>query len=147
MIAQADIPSFGPLLEPYRELWADYFRRASDAAKQIVETATSAAVDPRGWQRRWLEAVSQSIDAYLRSPMFLRAMKQNMDMMIKAKLQADDFTKEFARNANLPTASDVTGLFERLRGAEDAILTRLAQIDRRLEVIESNGKSESRGQP
>lgn len=143
MIAQPDIPNFGPLLEPYREFWTDYFHRASDAAEQIVETATRSTVDPRDWQRRWLQAVSRSIDAYLRSPTFLRAMKQNMDLMIKAKLQADDFTKELARHANVPTASDVTGLFERLRSVEDAILTRLTQIDRRLEVIESTNKSEN----
>jgi hypothetical protein len=143
VIAQADIPNVGSLLEPYREFWADYVQQASDTARQMYQAAAGADADPRAWQRRWLEAVRASMDAYLRSPAFLRAMKQNMDMMIKAKLQADDFTKEFARNANLPTASDVTGIFERLRSAEDAILARLAQMDRRLEVIEAKGKSES----
>jgi hypothetical protein len=142
VIAQADIPNFGPLLEPYREFWAEYVQRASDAARQMFQSATGADADPRTWQRRWLEAVGQSVDAYLRSPAFLDAMKQNMDMMIKAKLQADDFTKEFARNANLPTASDVTGIFERLRSVEDAILARLAQMDRRLEAIEARTNRE-----
>jgi hypothetical protein len=143
VIAQADIPNFGPLLEPYREFWTDYARRASDTARQMFQTAGGADLDPRTWQRRWLQAVSASMDAYLRSPAFLHAMKQNMDMMIKAKLQADDFTKEFARNANLPTASDVTGLFARLRSLEDAILSKLAAVDRRLEAIEARGKAES----
>jgi hypothetical protein len=142
VIAHPEIPNFSSLLEPYREFWADYAERASAAARQVFQTATGADADPRTWQRRWLEAVRQSTDAYLRSPTFLQAMKQNMDMMIKAKLQADDFTKEFARNANLPTASDLTGLFERLRGLEDAILTRLTQIDHRLEAIESKGQSQ-----
>jgi hypothetical protein len=142
VIAQADIPNFGPLLEPYREFWAEYVQRASDTARQMFQSATGADADPRTWQRRWLEAVGQSVDAYLRSPAFLDAMKQNMDMMIKAKLQADDFTKEFARNANLPTASDVTGIFERLRSVEDAILARLAQMDRRLEAIEARTNRE-----
>ena len=142
MIAQADIPNFGPLLEPYREFWAEYVQRASDTARQMFQSATGADADPRTWQRRWLEAVGQSVDAYLRSPAFLDAMKQNMDMMIKAKLQADDFTKEFARNANLPTASDVTGIFERRRSVEDAILARLAQMDRRLEAIEARTNRE-----
>jgi len=142
VIAQADIPNFGPLLEPYREFWAEYVQRASDTARQMFQSATGADADPRTWQRRWLEAVGQSVDAYLRSPAFLDAMKQNMDMLIKAKLQADDFTKEFARNANLPTASDVTGIFERLRSVEDAILARLAQMDRRLEAIEARTNRE-----
>jgi hypothetical protein len=142
VIAQAEIPNFGPLLEPYREFWAEYVERASATARQMFQTATGADADPRTWQRRWLEAVAQSMDAYLRSPAFLRAMKQNMDMIIKTKLQADDFAKEVARNANLPTASDVTGIFERLRSTEDAILARLAQMDRRLEAIEAGTNRE-----
>ena len=143
VIAQADLASIGPLLEPYRAFWADCFKQATGAANGIVEAATGAAINPRAWQRRWLEAVRASMDAYLRSPTFLRAMKQNMDMIIKTKLQADDFAKEFARNANLPTASDVTGLFERLRSLEEEILSRLTEIDRRLATIESTGKSQS----
>src|SRR5258708_2443671 len=111
----------GPFLQPYQQFWASYLREASAATKKILETAGDGAVDPRAWQRRWLEAVSRSIDAYLRSPFFLRAMKQNMDAMIKAKLQSDNFTKEFARHANLPTASDLMGLFERIRSGEDTI--------------------------
>jgi hypothetical protein len=142
VIAQAEIPNFGPLLEPYREFWVDCVERASATARQMFQTATGADADPRAWQRRWLEAVAQSMDAYLRSPAFLRAMKQNMDTIIKTKLQADDFAKEVARNANLPTASDVTGLFERLRSTQDAILARLAQMDRRLEAIEAGTNRE-----
>ena len=74
------------------------------------------------------------------SPVFLHAMKQNMDAAVNAKLQADDLNKEFARNANIPTAADIAGLFERLRSVEDAIVSRLAEIDERLDAI-VNGES------
>jgi hypothetical protein len=36
----------------------------------------------------------------------------------------------------------VTGIFERLRSVEDAILARLAQMDRRLEAIEARTNRE-----
>jgi hypothetical protein len=45
-------------------------------------------------------------------------------------------SKEFARNANIPTASDISGLFERLHSVEEVILGRLGRIEQRLEAIE-----------
>ena len=88
--------------------------------------------DPRTWERRWLEAVSRSCDAYLRSPLFLQLMKQNMDAVIETKLRFADWQKEFAHNTNLPTASDIRGLFDRLRSVEDSILARLEEREARL---------------
>ena len=68
--------------------------------------------------------------------MFLQAMKQNADTAIKAKRQADDLATEIARNANIPTAGDISGLFERLHSVEEVILGRLGRIEERLKTIE-----------
>jgi len=128
-----------PYVQPYLDFWTSYFNQAAESTRGMLESA-GGGKDPRALQRRWLEAVSRSMDAYLRSPLFLNAMKQNMDAAVNAKLQADDLNKEFARNANIPTAADIAGLFERLRSVEDAIVSRLAEIDERLEAI-ANGES------
>jgi hypothetical protein len=72
----------------------------------------------------------------MRSPAFLHAMKQNTDAAIKFKQQVDDLSKEFARNANIPTASDISGLFERLHSVEEVVLGHLGRIEQRLEAIE-----------
>jgi hypothetical protein len=76
------------------------------------------------------------MDAYMRTPAFLEAMKQNTDLLVKAKRQADDVAAEIARNANIPTASDISGLFERLHSVEEVILGRLGRIEDRLTTIE-----------
>jgi len=125
-----------PCVQPYLDFWTGYFHQATESTRKMLESAGGGA-DPRAWQRRWLETVRRSMDAYLRSPLFLKAMKQNLEAAIKMKMQVDDLHKEFARNANIPTAADISGLFERLRTVEDAILTRLTEIDERLETIES----------
>jgi len=138
----ADIAGVARCLQPYRDFWASYFQEASETTKRALATASAGAVDSRAWQRRWLEAVSRSVNAWLRSPFFLRAMKQNMDALIKTKEQADNFHKEIARTFNLPTASDLVGLFERLRGVEDAILARLTAIEHRMDTMESKMRSE-----
>jgi hypothetical protein len=123
-----------PCVQPYLDFWTSYMNQAAESTRGMLENAGGGA-DPRALQRRWLEAVSRSMDAYMRSPLFLNAMKQNMDAVVNAKLQADDLNREFARNANIPTAADIAGLFERLRSVEDAIVSRLAEIDERLKII------------
>jgi hypothetical protein len=99
------------------------------------------AADAKAWQRRWYEAVSKSMEAYMRSPAFLKAVKQNTDAAIKMKLHSDDIATEIARNMNLPMASDISGLFERLHGTEAAILERLRGIEERLGGIEEQIQS------
>jgi hypothetical protein len=124
-----------PILQPFFDLWSDYYKQVNDATRELLDNFEDGA-NPKNWQRRWNEAVSKSADAYMRSPAFLHAMKQNTDAAIKIKQQADDLAKEFARNANIPTASDISGLFERMHCVEEVIRGRLCRIEQRLEAIE-----------
>jgi hypothetical protein len=124
-----------PILQPFFDLWSDYYKQVNDATRELLDNFENGA-NPKNWQRRWNDAVSKSADAYMRSPAFLHAMKQNTDAAIKIKQQTDDLSKEFARNANIPTASDISGLFERLHSVEEVILGRLGRIEQRLEAIE-----------
>jgi hypothetical protein len=125
-----------PLVQPYVDFWKSVFESANDQVNKLVESVENTS-DTKVWQRRWSEAVSKSMDAYLRSPAFLQAMKQNTDLMIKTKQRTDDMTAEIARNANIPTAGDISGLFERLHAVEESILQRLDRIDGRLKEIET----------
>jgi hypothetical protein len=127
--------AFDPVVQPFVDFWSGYIHQANDTTRELLEGINGNA-DVKTWQRNWYDAVSKSMDAYMRSPMFLQAMKQNTDTMIKAKLQADDLATEFARNANIPTAGDISGLFERLHSVEEVILNRLERIEERLGAIE-----------
>ena len=124
-----------PVAQPFVEFWSEYAKQADGAAKQFLDGIDGAA-NLKTLQRRWFDAVSKSADAYMRTPLFLQAMKQNTDASVKLKQQADDLASEFARNANIPTAGDISGLFERLHSIEEIILGRLGRIDERLEAIE-----------
>jgi hypothetical protein len=126
---------FDPIMQPFFNYWSDYAQQANQATREMLG-GIDETVDFKNWQRRWSEAVSQSADAFLRSPMFLEAMKQNIDLAVKTKMHADDLATEFARNANIPTAGDISGLFERLHSIEVVILDRLNRIDNRLQLIE-----------
>ena len=126
-----------PIVQPFADFWASYWKQADDTTRELLAGLNGNA-DVKTWQRRWYDAVAKSMDAYMRSPMFLSVMKQNTDAMVKAKRQADDLTTEIARNANIPTASDISGLFERLHSVEEVILNRLGHIEERLATIEQH---------
>lgn len=127
--------AYDPIMKPFVDFWSDYMKQANEATREFLDDIDDQA-NIKSFQRRWFDAVSKSADAYMRSPAFLQSMKQNTDAAIKLKLQADDLANEVARNANIPTASDISGLFERLHSVEEAILGRLGQIEERLESIE-----------
>jgi hypothetical protein len=126
-----------PILKPFYDLWSDCYTKSNDVTREFLEDVEEST-NVRSWQRRWNDAVAKSADAFMRSPTFLQAMKQNTDAMVKFKQQADDLSKEIARNANIPTTSDISGLFERLHSVEEVILERLRRIEDRLEAIESH---------
>jgi hypothetical protein len=124
-----------PTVQPFVDFWSGYIKQVNDTTRELFDGINGSA-NVKTWQRRWLDTVAKSMDSYMRSPVFLEAMKQNADAMVKAKQQADDLLAEFARNANIPTASDISGLFERLHSIEEGILNRLGEIERRLDGIE-----------
>ena len=124
-----------PVVQPFVDFWSEYATQANNATRELLNGIDDGA-NIKTWQRRWFDAVSKSVDGYLRTPLFLQAMKQNTDAAVKLKRQSDDLASEIARNANIPTAGDISGLFERLHSVEEVILARLGRIDERLQVIE-----------
>lgn len=131
---------------PFMELWSNYLEQASTASQSMLESMGLAA-DPKAQRRKWSEMMSENLEQFMRSPVFLEAMKHNLDAFIRAKAQANDVAKEVARNSEMPVASDIAGLFERLRTMEDELLSRLSSIEKRLAALESSlnqGKSSSR---
>ena len=126
---------FDPMIQPFVDFWSSYIKQANESTRELIEEFDTNT-DVKTWQRQWFDAMSKSMDAYLRSPAFLQTMKHNTDVVVKMKRQADDLTAELARNANVPTTSDISGLFERLHSIEEVVLHRLARIEQRLDAME-----------
>jgi hypothetical protein len=125
-------------------VWSDYVKQANDTTRELFDGLDGGA-ELKSWQRRWMNAIGESMEAYMRTPAFLEGMKQNTDFAVKVKRQIDDWTSEAARNANLPTAGDISGLFERLHSVEEIILKRLERIDERLASLEAQLRAQQPG--
>ena len=126
---------FDPVMQPFVDFWSNTMQQANDATREMFDGLDDGS-QIKTLQRQWMDSISQSMDAYMRTPAFLEAMKHNTDAAVKFKRQTDDWASEMARNANIPTTGDISGLFERLHSVEEIILKRLARIDERLESLE-----------
>lgn len=118
------------------EMWANLFEQSNQQAKSMLDLMKVSS-DPQEIQRRWLDAMGQSLDSFMRTPAFLESMQRNLKSMTDLKGVQDRFIQDAARQVGMPLATDITGLFERLHSVEQSILNRLKAIDTRLKAIES----------
>lgn len=115
--------------------WAQWLEQSTRGTQALLEAMQSAG-DPQQFQRRCLDAVSHSLDDFMRTPMFLELVRNNLKAITDLKGMQDEVIQDTARQFGLPLAADITGLFERLHSTEQNILNRLIAIEERLKAIE-----------
>lgn len=117
-------------------LWAQCFEQANDQARVMLEALRQSG-DPGEMQKRWLDAVGQSLDGFMRTEAFLESMRRNLKVMTDLKSMQDQMVQDTGRALGIPLATDIAGLYERLHSHEHAVLDRLNEIEERLGGIES----------
>ena len=123
-------------VESLTKLWADFFEQSDAQARRVLE-CFGWIYDPRTVRRLWLEAWSQAVDLYFRSPAFLESMRAGLELLTDIKAFQNQLTREFAGQAGIPMASDIHELSDRLRHTEDRLLTQLKAIENRLAKIQT----------
>ena len=116
--------------------WTQWLEQSSRGTQALLEAMQSVG-DPQQLQRRWLDAVSQSLDDFMRTPTFLELLRNNLKAVTDLKGMQDQAIQDTARYFGLPLTADITGLFERLHSTEQNIITRLQAIEERLKAIET----------
>ena len=122
-------------LAPFTGLWSGFFASLDAQNRQILEWLESTS-DPVILQKRWLEATSRAIDAYLRAPAFAQMMGSSLKSLADSKAIQDRLTSDWARLLGIPVASDIHELADRVRGVEGTLRSRLRAIEERLAAIE-----------
>jgi hypothetical protein len=128
-----------PVTQPLLEFWQKYFEEGTRQTQDLM-TGFREAFDPAAMRRRWLEALAESLDRYMRTPAFLEAMRRNFEAVTQLKSASEDWARDVSRATGIPRISDISGLFERLHIGQEAILARLAGIEHRLDGLEKNRK-------
>jgi len=127
--------SVNPAADAVTAFWTQWMEQSSRGTQALLELLQEAG-DPEQIQRRWLDAVAQSLDSFMRSPAFLETMKQHLKTMTELKGVQGHVNQGTARQPGMPLADDITGLFERLNSTERTILDRLQAIEDRFKDIE-----------
>jgi len=128
-----------PIFQPMLEYWNKYIEQSQEHAKVLLDSMRDAG-DLKNMRRRWLDALGQSLEMYMRTPPFLEGMHQHLDLMTGLKGHAEELAHDAAQASGIPRMPDISGLFERVRIGHDAILNRLDSIDRKLEVLQKRRK-------
>jgi len=120
---------------PFMEMWSKYLEQSGLQTQAAMESLQSFA-DPQRFQQSWLDALSHSLEGFMRTPAFLEALKINLKTMTDLKKMQDQVIEDTARHIGVPLATDIHGLFERLNVIEQSILARLSAIEEKLERLE-----------
>ncbi len=130
------------VLRPWLEFWTQIFEQRADWM-QVMMAGAPAKMDLQTLRKRWLEALTKSIEAYVRTPAFLESMRKNFDAMTAIKTSSELAKRELSRQAGMPYVEDIAGLYERLQTGHELVLARLTAIDERLAAIERRGEGET----
>lgn len=116
--------------------WTHWLEQSSRGTQALLEVMQGSG-DPQQLQRRWLDAMSRSLDDFMRTPSFLQLVGNNLKAVTDLKGMQDQVIQDTARHFGMPLAADITGLFERLHSTEQNIVNRLQAIEERLKAIET----------
>jgi hypothetical protein len=120
----------------FLEFWKNYFDQTAIQSRILLESSQpEKSLDQL--QNQWLGTLSEGLDSFMRTPAFLEVLKQSLRRMIDLKLAQDQLVQSVAQQYGLPLSSDVSGVFERIKSAEQVILGRLTVIEDRLKTIET----------
>jgi hypothetical protein len=124
-----------PFFQPLMEFWAKSLEQNTELASTLMNGAREAT-DVASLRSRWLDALRESLDAFMRQPAFLEAMRRNFLVMSEHKSRGEDLAQEMARETGLPRLPDISGLFERIQTGQKTIRARLSSIEQRLDNLE-----------
>jgi len=117
---------------PFLDFWAAQTKAGAEQAQADGLTGESP---PAEALHRWLEAQAGVVDAFLRTPVFLEAMRRHLEALTLLKSGMGPAPGL----AGLPVSQDVIARLERLEAGQSALLARLADLEQRLAAPSSQG--------
>ncbi len=117
----------GPTFQPFVEQWVSCVQHANEATMQRSGDF-AACRDPQAWRQQWFATLSDSTDAYFRSPPFLRMLKTHIDTLIEVGQRPPSAAAPTAAQAP-SAASREPDLAERWQRLQQALQGQLRQLE------------------
>lgn len=126
------------LTAPWLQFWTSFLQHSQETPQQLFKSPGDAAAAMK-WRAEWLQAATDSADAYLRSPLFLHMLKHQLDALIAARRRANRRAGDV--DENHAEANDVSTehqqIVQQLDRLERNLLYRIGELERRLVALET----------
>ena len=122
-----------PSLNPFLAFWNDFYTKMVAAGLAPGKDPQDAAEQMR---RSFFDAMSKYADEFLRSEVFLKAMKQSFDNVVAMQGATKQYLQKGLAAAQMPSLVDQEQVVGMIRGTEDRLFTRLDEIQSRIEKLE-----------
>lgn len=128
-----------PSWQLFAQFWADYLRRVDESTRALLSQPATGGEERRESQA-WLDAMSRCLDEFLRSPLFLGAMREHIAALVRARRKPPDDSNSAASpedsNCPPPDPSAWGDLLVRLQQANRLVEERLSAVDQRMEALQ-----------
>lgn len=130
--------------DPFSRFWLDLMSKMSGAGFGTTQ-ATGRDEGMERMRRAFFDAWAHHCDEFMRSDMFLEAMKKSMDGALAFKQQVNEFLTRALHENQMPARSDTDSLMLVLRSVEERVLGRIDRLSERIEEIEARLGNEAKG--
>lgn len=123
--------------DPFTKFWSDWM---SQMGAMGMQQPAAPARDQAMKQMRqaFFDAWAQHCDEFMRSEMFLDAMKRSMDSALAFKQQMNEFFTKALHEGQAPARTDTDSIMLVLRSFEERVLNRIDDLAQRVTNLEAH---------
>lgn len=122
--------------DPFTKFWSEMTNKmGSSGFGMPFDGSNEAAM--KAMRQAFFDSWSHHCEEFMRSPMFLDAMKQSMDSALTFREQVNSFLNKALQESQVPTRRDTDSILQVLRGLEERVLDQLQSLSKRVDAMET----------
>lgn len=123
-----------PGLDPFMSMWNDFAGRMSAVGMTPPAPGSDAAQQMR---RAFFDSLAQYFDQFMRSEVFLNAMRQSMENGLAMQHMMNQQLQKGLNAMQVPSRADTDHVAMLVRGVEDRLLDRIDELHKRIDRLEN----------
>ncbi len=129
----------GASADPFTKFWTEVMTKMSAAGARAASPFAASSEDAGKQMRQaFFDAWAKYCEDFMRSEVFLEAMKKSMEGAIQFKQQVNDFLRKVMGDSPLPSRDDTESIILAVRRLEERVLDRLEELSQRVEALEEH---------
>ena len=123
--------------DPFTMFWSDWMAKMTGMGAPAASAPMQEQV-MKQMRQAFFDAWAQHCDEFMRSEMFLDAMKRSMDSSLAFRQQLNEFFTRTLHEGQAPARSDTDSIMLVLRSFEERVLNRIDDLAERVTDLEAH---------